>query len=328
MKLSYRVLAVCTASVVVGVASAQMNIVINPNATLSGNAPALAAFQRAADQWENWFNDPITVTIAAGMANLGGGILGQAQSVILLDSYTNLRNAMVNDAANEASNAIVASLPTSAQFSGLFQPGSSFSGNMIGTKANLKALGYGGLDGAFGATDATITFNTVFNFDFDASNGIGAGLTDFEAVAAHEIGHALGFFSAAGDTGSVSPSTLDMFRFRTASVPGNAGAFTSTARSLTSGTDDSFSDTVNNWRMSTGSDGFQTSHWKADDITGITIGLMDPSLAPGQLGVMTAADRRAIDLIGYELNPVPEPATMAALGMGALALLRRRRKSS
>lgn len=327
MKLSYRTVAVCSAAIFVCAANAQMNIVISPNAALSANAQALAAFGRAADRWEALFNDPITITVNGGLANLGAGVLGSASSVILQSTYDSFRNAMVTDAANEASNAIVASLPTSAQFSGLFQAGSSFSGSMIASKANLKALGFTGLDASFGVSDANINFNSTFTFDYDPSNGITAGQIDFEAVAAHEIGHALGFFSAAGDTGSVSPNTLDLFRFRTGSVPGNAAAFTTAQRSLTSGTDDSFSDTVNNWRMSTGSDGFQTSHWKADELTGTTIGLMDPSLGNGQLGVITAADIRALDFIGYEYNPVPEPATLAALGIGALALMRRRRKA-
>ena len=47
------------------------NIVINAGAGLAGNAAALAAFNRAADQWEAWISDPITVTIVADLQNLG-----------------------------------------------------------------------------------------------------------------------------------------------------------------------------------------------------------------------------------------------------------------
>ena len=53
---------------------------------------------------------------------------------------------------------------------------------MIGTKANLKALGFQGLDAAFGVSDATMQFNSNFTFDYDNSDGVGAGLVDFETV--------------------------------------------------------------------------------------------------------------------------------------------------
>jgi len=337
MKLSFKSLAIGSMVVAVGSAHAQMNIVINPNATLSGNAAALAAFQRAANNWATKFSDPVTIQINAGLASLGGGIIGSTSSVELFGSYNTVRDQMVVDAADEgASNAIVAALPTAAQFTATFDAGASNSGNLIGTKANLKALGFTGLDAIAGTTnDATITFSTNFSFDFDNSDGVTAGTMDFESVATHELGHALGFISGAGDSGSVLPTTLDLYRFRTSSLPNSAASFTTTARSLTHNTDDSFSDSVNSWRMSTGSnnnpgngDGFQSSHWKADDITGNYIGIMDPSIAFGVTESITNADIRAFDLIGYDLKPVPEPATMAVLGIGALAMIRKKRKQS
>lgn len=333
MKLSFKSVAIGSMVLAVGSAHAQMNIVINPNASLSGNAAALAAFQRAANKWASLFSDPITVNINAGLASLGSGIIGSTSSVELSGTYTTIRNQMVTDAADEgASNAIVASLPTAAQFTALVASGSSLSGNVFGTKANLKALGFTGLDGSFGANDADITFSSNFNFDYDNSNGVAAGTMDFETIATHELGHALGFVSGAGDTGSIAPSTLDLYRFRTSNLPTNASQFTNNARSLTSGSDDSFSDTVNSWRMSTGfasgGDGRQTSHWKSDELTGTYIGVMDPTVDFGVIEPITNADIRAFDLIGYDLKPVPEPATMAVLGIGALAMIRKKRKQS
>jgi hypothetical protein len=307
------------------------SIVIVPGATLAGNAAALAAFNRAADAWEALIADPILITINADLAALGPGILGSASSTVLQAGYTTIRDAVVNDAVDEGfDDQIVASLPTSAQFTATVPAGRTITGNLSGSKANLKALGFTGLDAGFGVSDANITFSTGFTFDFDKSNGITAGQFDFEGVAAHEIGHALGFFSEvdATDAGvtSLQANILDLYRFNLASNNPNTPAnFTTLPRSLLSG-QEAVTDTITTgeFRMSTGvstGDGRQASHFK--DSFGI--GLMDPTLAPGELGTLTYADFRAMDLIGYEI--IPEPATGVTLLLGAMVLgLRRRRE--
>ena len=116
MRLSYRLLAIGSAVLGVSAAHAQLNIIINPDATLAANAPALAAFQRAASNWATKFSDPITININAGMANLGGSVIGSTSSFLLSGGYDLIRNQIVADAADEAGNAIVASLPTAAGF--------------------------------------------------------------------------------------------------------------------------------------------------------------------------------------------------------------------
>ena len=147
-----------------------LDIVINAGATLAGNGAALASFNRAAEKWEAIFSDNITVTINADMQNFGNpGIIGATSSVLLGAGYNTIRNQMVTDAGDEgASNAIVGFLPTAAQFTGAIPVGRSFSGNIVATKANLKAMGFSGLDGSFGVTDATMAFNTQFAFHFGA----------------------------------------------------------------------------------------------------------------------------------------------------------------
>ncbi|RYG25958.1 PEP-CTERM sorting domain-containing protein [bacterium] len=315
------------------------SINIVPNATLSANPTALAAFNRAADRWEAIFIDPVSVQIDAGLAALGAGVLGSTSSVHLSSSFTTLRNQMVVDAADEgASNAIIASLPTSATFTAVVPGGYSLSSDMVATKANLKALGFGGLDAAFGASDASITFNTGFAFDFDNSDGVGAGLFDFETVALHEIGHALGFISAVDDVdvrlaantpGAINMNPLDLFRFQNnvaGNDPANAGDFATMPRYLVTGGDSIFDDGTTEYRFSTGrltGDGQQASHWKDN----LGLGTMDPTLGAGELFDISTADMRAFDLIGYDLAAVPEPGTMVALGVGVAAFLRRRKKA-
>lgn len=70
---------------------------------------------------------------------------------------------MVLDASDELSNAIVGARPTAAQFSADVPLGVT-PGLKHLSKANAKALGFGGLDAAFGAADATITFSSGFWF--------------------------------------------------------------------------------------------------------------------------------------------------------------------
>jgi hypothetical protein len=304
------------------------SIVIVPGTGLASNAAALAAFNRAAQQWVARIADPITVTINADLGALGPNIIGSTSSVILQGGYDTIRNQMVLDAADELDDTITASLPTSGQFSAAI-PSGSLTGNLLGTKANLKALGFAGLDTSFGIADATMTFSNTFAFDFDNSNGVGAGLLDFETVAAHEIGHALGFVSEVdsidGGATSISPFTLDLHRFanNTAADPTTAGDFTTFSRNLIPGvetiTDQIFGATPE-WGMSTGvtnGDGRQASHWKADELTGQLIGIMDPTLSNGVSYPVMEPDFRALDLIGYEIAAVPEVSTV---GFGLVAL--------
>lgn len=299
-----------------------IDIVINAGAGLQANQAAMDAFNDAAAAWEASISDPITVTINADLANLGNSnIIGQAGSVLLQDAYDVMRGYLVADAAGESDDGIVASLPTSAQASFFLPTGFGLSPYLVGSKASLKAAGYANLDGQFGEIDAEITFNTQFSFDYDSSDGVAAGTMDFKTVAAHEIGHALGFistvdtvdyYSAQGTPVNISPFTLDLFRFENGGQydPSNAAEFTSFPRTLVPGVD-AVTDQITakgssaaENRMSTGAftgDGRQASHWKDNDLTGTTIGVMDPTLSFQQVIGIGDADLRALDLIGYDI---------------------------
>ncbi len=126
------------------------NLVVNPGPTLAGNAPALAAFNRAADQWAAAISDSITVTIDADLADLGSTtIIGQASSVILVAGYASVRSNWLADA--DADDAILASIPTAAQFLADYPVGFSLNGNLGSNKSALKAIGgFGDLDAQFG----------------------------------------------------------------------------------------------------------------------------------------------------------------------------------
>ena len=331
-------------SVLSAPAAVALQIDIIAGAGLGGSA--LDAFQRAAAQWEVRIADPILVTINADLLNLGANnLLGQASSALLIGDYDLLRSALIDDAAVEADDAIVASLPSAAAFNPLLPVGIVKGDGIVGTKANLKALGFSDLDAAFGVSDGTIEFNSNFTFDFDRSDGITG--TDFETVAAHEIGHTLGFISMVDfvdliiggivvNPGEISPTTLDLFRFPAASPPvvnpSNSSEFAVLPRELRADEDAIFDDTAVEFAMSTGAftgDGRQASHFKDDSITGVHIGIMDPTLAAGVAFDVSEADFRALDVIGYDIAaasvPLPAPLLLLLSGVAGLAAAGRRR---
>lgn len=176
-------------------------------------AMALAGFQQAAKIWEKQFSDPATIRLNVGFAPLDPGVLGQTDSTGVTIPYSVVRSALEADRTTKADNKAVANLPTGNSISfftnslgtaaegstAVFDPGSSIFGGPTGDNeylfvntANAKALGFGI---APEVVDGEIIFSSNFNFDFDRSNGIDADAFDFVGVAAHEIGHALGFVS-------------------------------------------------------------------------------------------------------------------------------------
>jgi len=332
-------------------------IVITPGATLSEPeyTGALAAFNRAAAQWEALISDPITVNIDADLDALPPNVIGSTDSVMLQGEFHEIRDVMIADAADEPDDGIVAHLPTVLQYSALVpdvEEGEfTLDEHLVATKANLKAMGFTGLDDEFGTSDGTITFSTDFSFDFDNSNGVDPGKMDFETVAAHEIGHVLGFVSQVDEVDALledletlfeteesialKASVLDLFGFAndTPDDPSSASEFTTFPRLLTPGNDGIFDqiypadDSDAEILLSEGffnGDGRQASHWKDNNLTGILIGIMDPTLANGDVWQITDSDLRALDLIGYDMI-VPEPTTLILLAGGLPLLLKRKR---
>lgn len=348
MRTSLRILSAALSLTCAGGAHA---LTFNYTFTGATTGPEQAAFMAAGARWSALFSDPVTVNLKVGTAVLSPNVLAEAGSTESNFVYSAVRAALLADALGASDLQAVNSLPNSAAFSMLINR-TSDSPNGAGsatpyvdstgannstirlTNANAKALGLA----TAGASDGEITFSSVFSYDLDPSNGITPGQLDFVGIATHEIGHALGFISGVDILDFFSPpsngpfladqftfvSALDLFRYSAASRTAGLGVrdFTADTRakyfSLDGGT------TVGP-TFSTGldfGDGRQASHWKDN----LGLGIMDPTFGAGELGVISAYDIQAFDVIGWNLAAVPEPGTYAlfVLGLAGLAGVCRR----
>ena len=332
-----------------------------------GSQQALAAngFKAAGNRWSSLFTNNVTVNISIDFKPLATNILGQTSLTTQNFSYAQVYTALSSQQSSNDDRNAVGQLSRNPALSRLVNytadnPNGSGSSTpyvysadptslvMELTNANAKALGLA----TTGNTDASITFSNNFNFDFDPIDGITANTFDFVGVATHEIGHSLGFISGVDVLDSNSPpangpfnaslftfvTPLDLFRYSTLSTAQNSTP--STAQSTIDWTADtrdkyfsldggansiaSFATGVNF------GDGQQASHWK--DNRGI--GIMDPTFAPGELGVISQTDIRAFDVIGWSRADaavaVPEPAnfigTFIFAAFGAKMVLKRRKE--
>ncbi len=332
-----------------------LTINLNDVGGVTAGSIAEAGFQEAAALWEGLFSDNVTVNIDVGFSSLGAGILGSTGSTQGTVDYTSTRNALLADVTSVGDSIATSNLQGGSSFDTYFNftsdnpngvgsatryldnDGGANNTNVQMTLANARALGL------FAATDstvdATIQFNSDFSFDFDGSNGIAAGFFDFVGVAAHEIGHALGFVSGvdvldynAANVGFFNDdefrsTTLDLFRYSELSA--GAGVLDGSV----DGSDRYFSidgGSTNLAFFSEGrnlGDGNQASHWRDN----LGIGIMDPTAAPGEFLSISSLDLLAFDVIGWDFNsqaPIPEPATMTLLGIGLVGLAYRRRRQA
>lgn len=296
-----------------------LKITLRGTTQLDGFPAAKEAFIRAAAKWEAIIQTPITVVVDV---DFGTTRFGQpfnqdtiggtgAQTLTSNTIYPAVRTALIARASNAQEASLYAALPTATVPTDI---GSTAA--MSAPSALLRALGFinavadpQGEQQQFGPPPS-IGFNSAFSFDFDPSDGIGPNKIDFESTALHEIGHLLGFTSNVG-LKEIAPSedarvtVWDLFRFR----PGvNLQNFGATQRILSSGGDQIYFDSGGDLALSTGrpngegGDGNQAAHWKDDGLTGQYIGLMDPSIRPGQRDPTTENDLRALDVMGYQLR--------------------------
>lgn len=341
---------------------------------------ALQGFKIAAKYWESVLTNDVVLNFKVGLAPLGPNILGSTSSslvqyVPITDYYSKLADQATSAldfkavgnlsplSGTDSVRVVVPGYLDPVAETGIAKSGTRIAPDDTGisttialSTANYKALVGGGI-GA-GVYDGTIKFSSNFAFDFNPTDGITAGKSDFIGVAVHEMGHALGFLSGADDfdnnAGGSFPVDgdwwgygMDMFRY---SAPG--------VLDWSFGTNSYFSidggqTAYQNGFFSTGAaegDGSQASHWKAPVAAPFCsnfLGVMNPYLCGGGAGKVTGLDLALFDAIGWNLNVdvtsnpsyvfttaqmysavVPEPASWALLmaGVGMMMVVSRRRQ--
>lgn len=360
-------------------ASAGLTINLIDIGGVAGSA-AEQGFKIAAKYWESVLTNDAVLNFNVGYSSLPPGVLGGTSSnlatYVPISDYFSVLGATGTSAldAQAAANLPALSLAGSVNvkvpeyfspgtFEGVAASGSrmatdntALSATMALSTANLKAL----VGGYSNVIDGEIQFSSDFSFDFDPTDGISAGSYDFIGVAVHEMGHALGFLSAAQDFdysvgGGYAVDDywwgygMDMFRY---SAPG--------VLDWTFGTNSYFSidggaTAFGNGYFSTGDvngDGWQASHWKEPNTPCANLrGIMNPYICNGMTAGVQGLDLAALDAIGWNTNvdvlrnmeyafssaqmyrefaTVPEPASVALVlaSMGLMAgVMRRRRRS-
>ena len=317
-------------------------LVISLNAGPGIDTLALAGFQLAANYWQSALADDVTVNIDVDFAALGPGILGSTGSSQEVFTVVDVLDALAADATTATDFLAVGNLPPLTALGSLSflthkdtESGSavisldnddlndSSSNNnryLALNSANARALGWD--PGDAGYVDASISFSSLFSWDFDPSDGIGAGLQDFVGVTIHEMGHALGLVSGVDDVDYFISNPLDLDPYAILSVLDLYRYSAAGTLDLSVGTASYFSldgGVTNLGFFSTGStvnggDGRQASHWKDH----LGLGIMDPTANPaGQANLPSVLDLVAFDAIGWDVVPEPSAAMLALAGLAA-----------
>ena len=311
-----------------------LRIILRGTTQLNSFPLAVEAYRRAVLRWEALIQNRITIVIDVDFGptlfgqRFDNDVLASCDSQVLGGNalFPVVRSALVSKALEPDARSLYDSLPPREVLTDV-----GTSAGIAAPSATLRALDLlspiADLDGeasSFGLPPA-IGINSMFKFDFDSGDGIAADQFDFEAIALHQIGHVLGFLSCVGQhEANPSPdeplSIWDLFRLRPDVT--NGSFFGGATRILSAGGEQSFYAGDVTVPLSTarpdgsGGDGRQSSHWKDDSLAGRYLGVMDPTIRPGEYHSISDNDTAALAAIGYHANSMGQPPTLIPLTSG------------
>lgn len=338
--------ALSAAGLAMGLAAPAEALVIKPYYDVSvtsraDSAQIQSAFNTVAQYYGSQFSNNATVNVAVQWGKVKGQTMSSGVVGTTIDNmyggfnYSQVKSYLAaaanSNSQNTALQSAVSHLP--ASISGLNQFAIPY--------AEAKALGL--IAPTAVAQDSFIGFSSTYAFDYNPADGIAANTYDFQAVAAHELAHALGRLSGLQSTAPTYRTPLDLFRY---SAPGvlSFGFYNASYFSIDGGVT-KLGDFNNQgsldrdaWLMST---------------TGVG-DVQAPFATTGKRFNVTARDLTVLDLLGWgglnagntylsngsfvarsfmagETDGVPEPATWATMiaGAGLMgAQLRRRRRAA
>ncbi len=303
-------LSIASASILTLAPAAKANIIIVPTFDSSiakdPNAGLIeATINQAVSFYEANITTPITVNIT--YAEMGSG-LGESNTFYGTVSYSSYLAALQAHSSGDATDtSALATLPSG--------PNNPVDGttSVDVTTANQRALGFS----ASVPTDSTISVNTsITNYSGKAFN---SGFYSLLAVIEHETDEALGLGSNL-DTGSITGDIRgeDLFRY---SSPGVRSYTTSSSATSYFSVNGGLTNLV----------GFNQTGGGADygDWAGsATPHVQDAFGTPGANPVF-GVEQTALDAIGYNFVPAPEPSSFWPVLLGGIGWLgfRRRAKS-